>query len=115
MENLEFVNTLVHIVQTANDNEDGVVCLAVVKAATKLAVWMMERNAAAYLQYFKQANILEKLEAAVQTMHHLDRYVILTRRGDENQDFETLRSVVRNATIIVWPSLPPQPAAAALE
>ena len=115
MENLEFVNTLVHIVQTANDNEDGVVCLAVVKAATKLAVWMMERNAAAYLQYFKQANILEKLEAAVQIMHHLDRYVILTRRGDENQDFETLRSVVRNATIIVWPSPPPQPAAAALE
>ena len=80
---LSFVKMLVDIIHGSTDNPD-VVCLAVVKATTQLATWMMTaENGAAYIPYFR--NILVKLEVALEAMHRLDRCVILTRRGDPEQ------------------------------
>ncbi|RLN03839.1 hypothetical protein C2845_PM13G07300 [Panicum miliaceum] len=117
MDDLSFVRMLVDIIHRSTDNPD-VACLAVVKATTKLAIWMMTKNGAAYIPYFQQENILVKLEAAMEAMHRLDRGVILTRRGDENQDFDTLWNIVRSATRILLPAAAPAapalaPAAAA--
>ena len=111
MDDLSFVRMLVDIVHRSNDNPD-VVSLAAVKATAKLAIWMMTENGAVYIPHFRQENILVKLEAAMEAMHRLDRGVILTRRGDENQDFETFRNIVRSATRILWPAAAPAAAAA---
>lgn len=101
MDGRVFPQILKEIVQTSNDSGDAI-CLVIVKTAAKLATWMMRTNHG-YIQYFQQENLLAKLYRAMQALRDLERDMVLTGRADENQDYESLQSLVKDFRFLVWP------------
>ena len=70
------------------------------KSVTKLVTWVTEIDTAispAYLDYFRQVNIVQKLDAAVEAMAHLERYVVMTGGADEKEGHVTLQTLVETA------------------
>ena len=67
------------------------------KSATKLVTWMTEIDTTSpgyYIDYFGQVNIVQKLDAAVTAMAHLERYVVITGGADEKEGYVTLQTLV---------------------
>jgi len=94
--NIIFAETLKRIIEVMNDSE-GELCLAIMKYATKLVTWMTEIDTISpgyYIEYFRQVNIVQKLDAAVRDMVHLERYVVMTGGADEKEGYVTLQTLV---------------------
>jgi hypothetical protein len=74
-------------------SEEDEVCLEIIKSATRLVTWMMEIdiiNPCYYIEYFRQEDIVDKLDAAVKAMVNLERYVVMTGGGaDEKEGYVT--------------------------
>jgi hypothetical protein len=97
--NNSFAEKLGRIIEMTNDREDEI-CLAIMKSATKLVTWMTEIDTIShgyYTDYFRQANIVQKLDAAVRDMVHLERYVVMTGGADEKEGYVTLQTLVETA------------------
>jgi thiamine pyrophosphate-dependent acetolactate synthase large subunit-like protein len=48
-----------------------------------------------YIEYFRQEDIVDKLDAAVKAMVNLERYVVMTGGGaDEKEGYVTLQTLV---------------------
>ncbi|TKW29569.1 hypothetical protein SEVIR_3G403900v4 [Setaria viridis] len=106
---LVLVNRLKDIVDTCmerlsrNSCMDGEndIALMIMKAAAKLATWMMKMNHH-YITHFCQVNILEKLEDATNAMAKLDEYMILTGGcPDGSGRHEKLSSLVKGVKDLV--------------
>jgi hypothetical protein len=76
-----FAETLKRVIEMTNHSEsEDEACLAIMKSATKLVMWMTELDTISlgyYIEYyFQQENIVEELEYAVRNVVHLERYVV---------------------------------------
>ncbi|CAL5047260.1 unnamed protein product [Urochloa decumbens] len=102
-----FAEKLKEIIKITNDREflkidsEDEVRLVIMKATTKLVTWMMEidiTTSQGYIQYFRQVNIAQKLDAAVVAMAHLERYVVMTGGAEmEMERYVTLQTLVETA------------------
>jgi hypothetical protein len=97
-----FAETLKRVIEMTNHSEsEDEACLAIMKSATKLVMWMTELDTISpgyYIEYyFRQENIVEGLEYAVRNMVHLERYVVMTGGADENEGYVTLQTLVETA------------------
>lgn len=108
-EDLVLVKKLKEIVDTCierlsrNSCMDGEndISLMIMKAAAKLATWMMKMNHH-YITHFCQVNILQKLEDATNAMAKLEEYMILTGGcPDGSGRHETLSSLVKGVKDLV--------------
>lgn len=103
-ENDAFARKVKEIVDTSSHRQDDI-SLAIMKAATKLVTWMMKINPGC-VQYFQAVNIVQNLDAAVQGMSDLERYVVMTGQADDKiENYESLPSLVQAAK---QPLDPPQ-------
>jgi len=102
-----FAETLKRIIEmTTNDSEiseDDKICLAIIKSTTKLVTWMMmdmDTTSSGLLLLLLLEEIVEKLEAAVKAMIHLERYVVMMTIGgayDDKEGYVTLQTLVVTA------------------
>ncbi|CAL5043341.1 unnamed protein product [Urochloa decumbens] len=102
-----FAEKLKEIIKITNDREflkidsEDEVRLVIMKATSKLLTWMMEIDtitSQGYIQYFRQVNIAQKLDAAVVAMAHLERYVVMTGGAEmEMERYVTLQTLVETA------------------
>lgn len=87
--------------ETTNYSEDEV-CLVIMKAVTKFATWMMGISPD-YIQYFREQKIVDKLEATVETMVHLERYLVMTGGAEETGRYVTFQILVETVRDLVPP------------
>jgi hypothetical protein len=103
-----FAETLKRIIKmTTNDSEiseDDEIFLAIIKSTTKLVTWMMmdmdTTSSGLLLLLLLLEEIVEKLEAAVKAMIHLERYVVMMTTGgayDDKEGYVTLQTLVETA------------------
>jgi hypothetical protein len=102
-----FAETLKRIIEmTTNDSEiseDDEICLAIIKSTTKLVTWMMmdmDTTSSGLLLLLLLEEIVEKLEAAVKAMIHLERYVVMMTTGgayDDKEGYVTVQTLVETA------------------
>jgi hypothetical protein len=99
-----FAETLKRIIEmTTNDSEiseDDEVCLAI--STTRLVTWMMDMDttSSGLPLLLLLEEIVEKLEAAVKAMIHLERYVVMMTTGgayDDKEGYVTLQTLVETA------------------
>ena len=112
MGNNVFAEKLERIIDEVTNDSDDEICLAIMKSVTKLVTWVAEIDTAispAYLDYFRQVNIVQKLDAAVEAMAHLERYVVMTGGADEKEGYVTLQTLVETAKNKLVPQQPPPP------
>ena len=74
--NTIFAETLKRVIEMTNDSKsEDEACLAIMKSATKLVMWMTELDTISPGYYFRQENIVKELEYAVRNMHGSPRKV----------------------------------------
>ena len=67
------------------------------------------RTKPGYVTYFQEKNIGHKLKDAEETMRGLELAVLLTSRADEMTNYETLSSIVGDATALIPSQHPNMP------
>jgi len=82
--------------------------LTMIKSVTKLCTWVMQTKPG-YVTYFQEKNIGHKLKDAEETMRGLELAVLLTSRADEMTNYETLSSIVGDATALIPSQHPNMP------
>lgn len=96
--NIIFAETLKKIIEMTNHSlSDNEARLAIMKSATKLVAWMTEIDTISpgyYIDYLRRENIVQKLDAAVKDMAHLERYMVMTGGADEKEGYVMLQTLV---------------------
>ncbi|OQU82701.1 hypothetical protein SORBI_3005G008001 [Sorghum bicolor] len=96
--NIIFAETLKRIIEMTNHSlSDNEARLAIMKSETKLVAWMTEIDTISpgyYIDYLRRENIVQKLDAAVKDMAHLERYMVMTGGADEKEGYVMLQTLV---------------------